>query len=313
MMSEVDVATKSVHRLSDQNDNDDDDDGINRSSPESKEERALQIQRVLLAEQDWFQNLEVIETFTKLENILREICKRMNLSAKVDSSVKLEAENPTAEKFSLVQRTGAEVLKCLVTLLGESIIQTEVVIKYPKMPGGIYRGTAQPDVQWKLQQMQDADNYYIQALSMLVHGLKWIKEIPADDIGKISSIVITTVAKITSLIGHARSTLYMPEKRTLLELCNSPITRCFSPPLPPDLVFSYYISANRLVCAAYQVTPKTTGSGSQGLIVTLAECLLPQLVDVLVSTDRALNVAQQFSYNMCMLRERINTYSHICS
>lgn len=41
-------------------------------------------------------------------------------------------------------------------------------MKYPKMPGGIYRGTAQPDVQWKLQQMQDADNYYAQALSMLV-------------------------------------------------------------------------------------------------------------------------------------------------
>lgn len=54
-------------------------------------------------------------------------------------------------------------------------------------------------------------------------------------------------------------------------------------------------------------------SGVQGLTVTLADCLLPQLVDVLFLTDRALNIAQQFSYNMCMLKERINTYNYICS
>lgn len=41
-------------------------------------------------------------------------------------------------------------------------------MKYPKMPGGVYRGVAQPDVQWKLQQIQDANNYYVQTLSMLV-------------------------------------------------------------------------------------------------------------------------------------------------
>lgn len=52
----------------------------------------------------------------------------------------------------------------------------------------------------------------------------------------------------------------MPEKRTLSELCNSTITRCFNPPLPPDLVFSYYIVENRLVCAAYQVTSKAGGT-----------------------------------------------------
>lgn len=62
------------------------------------------------------------------------------------------------------------------------------------------------------------------------------------------------------MIGQARSILCMPEKRTLLELCNSTVTRCFNPPLPPDLVFSYYINASRLVCAAYQVTPKTSGA-----------------------------------------------------
>lgn len=71
--------------------------------------------------------------------------------------------------------------------------------------------------------MQDADNYYAQALSMLVQvsplcpnfhffalykkrsfkwlaailqELKWIKLIPSDSIGKMASNVITTVAKV---------------------------------------------------------------------------------------------------------------------
>ncbi|VDM19814.1 unnamed protein product [Wuchereria bancrofti] len=312
-MGEADIVTETVHRQLDQGDDDDDGDGnddINRSSPESRRKQALLIQRGLLAEQHWFQNLEVVEIFMKLENILRAICKRMNLSAKMDSSVKLGVGNRTTEKLSLVQRTGAEVFKCSVMLLGESVIQTEVIIKHPKMPGGVYRGVAQPEVQWKLQQMQDADNYYVQALSMLIQKLKWIRHVPPDDISKMSSTVTTVVAKITNLIGQARLTLCMPGKRTLLELCNTAITRCFNPPLPPDLVFSYYISANRLVCAAYQVTPKT--NGAQGLTVTVADCLLSQLVDVLYLTDRAVNVAQQFNCSMCMLKERINAYNHIC-
>ncbi|VIO91361.1 Uncharacterized protein BM_BM4645 [Brugia malayi] len=287
-MSKADFVTETVHRQVAQGDDDGDgNDDIHRSSPESRRRRALLIQHGLLAEQHWFQNLEIVEIF-----------------------MKLEIENPTTEKLSLVQRTGAEVFKCSVTLLGESVIQTEVIIKHPKMPGGVYRGVAQPDVQWKLQQMQDADNYYVQALSMIIQKLKWIRHVPPDDISKMSSTATTIIAKITNLIGQARLTLCMPGKRTLLELCNTAITRCFNPPLPPDLVFSYYISANRLVCAAYQVTPKT--NGAQGLTVTVADCLLSQLVDVLYLTDRALNVAQQFNCNMCMLKEQINTYNHIC-
>ncbi|EJW78115.1 hypothetical protein WUBG_10977 [Wuchereria bancrofti] len=201
-MGEADIVTETVHRQLDQGDDDDDGDGnddINRSSPESRRKQALLIQRGLLAEQHWFQNLEVVEIFMKLENILRAICKRMNLSAKMDSSVKLGVGNRTTEKLSLVQRTGAEVFKCSVMLLGESVIQTEVIIKHPKMPGGVYRGVAQPEVQWKLQQMQDADNYYVQALSMLIQKLKWIRHVPPDDISKMSSTVTTVVAKVQSV------------------------------------------------------------------------------------------------------------------
>lgn len=41
-------------------------------------------------------------------------------------------------------------------------------MKYAKAPGGIFRSTAQPDVQWKLQQLQDAGNYCAQALMTVI-------------------------------------------------------------------------------------------------------------------------------------------------
>lgn len=65
-MSKVDAAIEIICPQSNQNDNDNDDDEIDRSIPESKEERVLLIQRVLLAEQHWFQNLEVANIFMKV-------------------------------------------------------------------------------------------------------------------------------------------------------------------------------------------------------------------------------------------------------
>lgn len=59
-MSEENIAIETIYQQSDQ------DDGMDRSNPESKEERALLIQRNLLAEQHWFQNLEVTEIFMKV-------------------------------------------------------------------------------------------------------------------------------------------------------------------------------------------------------------------------------------------------------
>lgn len=50
----------------------------------------------------------------------------MNLSQEVGLSIRPKAGNPTAEKLSLMQRTGTEVFKCSVMLLRENVIQTEV-------------------------------------------------------------------------------------------------------------------------------------------------------------------------------------------
>ncbi|VDM44776.1 unnamed protein product [Toxocara canis] len=103
-----------------------------------------------------------------MEGILRDCCRRMHLTNKVDPSVKLDARSATTERIQLVQRNGGDTLKVNVALLGDSVILTEVTMKYAKAPGGLFRSTAQPDVQWKLQQLQDTGNYCAQALATVI-------------------------------------------------------------------------------------------------------------------------------------------------
>lgn len=75
-MSEENIAIETIYQQSDQ------DDGMDRSNAESKEERALLIQRNLLAEQHWFQNLEVTEIFMKV--FLKGFAVDDSRSARID-------------------------------------------------------------------------------------------------------------------------------------------------------------------------------------------------------------------------------------
>ncbi|RCN24613.1 hypothetical protein ANCCAN_29689 [Ancylostoma caninum] len=61
---------------------------------------------------------------------------------------------PLAERHFLSAKHGGDALKATVTLLGDNVIQAEVAVKHAKSAGGMFRAVAQPDVQWKLQQLQ---------------------------------------------------------------------------------------------------------------------------------------------------------------
>uniref|UniRef100_A0A915BXP6 Uncharacterized protein n=2 Tax=Parascaris univalens TaxID=6257 RepID=A0A915BXP6_PARUN len=263
---------------------------------------------VLLSEEAWLQKTCASPSFTTLERILRDCCRLLHLTNKLDSSVKLDAQNPTTERLQLVQRSGGETLKVSVAMLGDAIILTEVTMKYAKAPGGIFRSRAQPDVQWKLQQLQDAGNYCAQALMTAIKAMEYVNKLYAEknawtlESGDALNAIVSTVI---NLVGQARSSLCLPHKRTLVELCNFPPTRCFNPPLPPDLVFSYYIASTRIVCAAYLITSKP--NGAQGLAITQAECQLPQLVELLSLLTRALNVAQELRGALSMFETHIRS------
>lgn len=100
---------------------------------------------------------------------MRECCKKLNVANKVeDRSSNPRLSQAQTEKYTLVPRSGQDTLKATVTLLGENIVNTEINLKYAKAPGGTFRSTANPDVQWKLQQLQDASNHCTKALQIVL-------------------------------------------------------------------------------------------------------------------------------------------------
>lgn len=101
-----------------------------------------------------------------MEHLLRECCKRLNTMHKFDGITPKATQIPT-EKFTLVPRSGQENLNASVTLHGDNIVHTEVHLKYSKSALGYYRAIANPDIQWKLQQLQDAANQCVVALKAL--------------------------------------------------------------------------------------------------------------------------------------------------
>ncbi|KHJ75596.1 hypothetical protein OESDEN_13880 [Oesophagostomum dentatum] len=100
-------------------------------------------------------------------------------------------------------------------------------------------------------------------------------------------------------MGHVNSEFFC---RSLLELCHFPPTRRFNPPLPQDQLLSFYISSCRLVCASYHMVPKQ--SAPQGLSITMAECQLPYLEEVLQQLNLAQTHIERLIGNLEMCRPR---------
>ncbi|PAV85881.1 hypothetical protein WR25_09132 [Diploscapter pachys] len=243
----------------------------------SAEEITKAADRNLQSEYVWLQSIQGPKTFHEVLMCLRECCKKLHLGHKCDRRLQVPITQSVSEKYGLIGKHGGDSLKATVTLLGDNVIQAEVAIKHLKAPGGVFRAVAQPDVQWKLQQIQDLGNHIAKATTILCemeHQMKQFHESGKFDLSS-GPLILSEARTVKELIASARNAILLPRKRTLLELCNFPPTRRFVPPLPQDLLLSFYISSCRLVCASYQIPPKAVNA--QGLVITMAECQLTHL------------------------------------
>uniref|UniRef100_A0A1I7THI9 Protein rogdi n=1 Tax=Caenorhabditis tropicalis TaxID=1561998 RepID=A0A1I7THI9_9PELO len=255
------------------------------ASPNPQDERD-QIKANREFENLWIQRNDVETTLRSALNHLKSCCVILNLSAKCDERLQVSMSHGTTEKYQLMSRTGSsDSLKAAVTLLDDNVIQAEVTIKYPKAGGGFFRAVAQPDVQWKLQQLQDLGNHISR---VTYNGDGGEKDHFNSTTGK---RILEELKSTMNEISLARNSIMLPRKRSLLELCYFPPTRKFNPPLPQDQLISFYISCCRLVCASYQMVPKTVHP--QGLSVFMAESQLPHLDDVIKHLNIVMNIVQK--------------------
>uniref|UniRef100_A0A0N5A9U0 DHC_N1 domain-containing protein n=1 Tax=Syphacia muris TaxID=451379 RepID=A0A0N5A9U0_9BILA len=286
------------------------DGGTNISSAVDDDDNKVRREiEALVLEQKWLKIYNTEHAFLKLQKILVDCCRHLHVSNKLYPFLDPGSKPASSEQLQLKQRNGMDNLKATIVLVGENIIQSEVSLKYPKAPGGVLKTCAQPEVQWKLQQLQDARNFCCMAMNTINKGLELVKEQSRDGNGKVRKLndqmgnqLSMVVGVVSDCILRACSTICLPRKRTLLELCNFPPTKCFKPPLPPDLVFSYYVASTKVICAAYQVTSK-----QNDVTKTLASCELPLLVKFLSLLEQAIEVVRELRCNFSAFDAHINS------
>lgn len=111
----------------------------------------------------------------QLELLLRDTCERLKVGNKVENNDSNQSRLHQQEKYTLLPSNNQESLKATVTLLDENIIQSEISLKYPKIPGGVFRSVANPNVQWKIQQLQDTGNLVAHALQVILKVVFHVK------------------------------------------------------------------------------------------------------------------------------------------
>uniref|UniRef100_A0A1I7X2Z5 KH_dom_type_1 domain-containing protein n=1 Tax=Heterorhabditis bacteriophora TaxID=37862 RepID=A0A1I7X2Z5_HETBA len=163
----------------------------------------------------WIQSTRAQKTFQSALTCLRECCIRLHLGHKCDSRLGVPLSQPLSERQFLIGKHGGDNLKATVTLLGDNVIQAEVVIKHAKTAGGVFRAVAQPDIQWKLQQLQDLGNHISRATVALCDLERHMKDLGANGQFGLESgeLILCSARSIKEEITAARSAILLPRKR----------------------------------------------------------------------------------------------------
>uniref|UniRef100_A0A915KBG2 Uncharacterized protein n=1 Tax=Romanomermis culicivorax TaxID=13658 RepID=A0A915KBG2_ROMCU len=162
----------------------------------------------------------------------------------------------------------------------------DATIKYPKAAGHFYRAIAQPDVQWKMHQIQDLSDYILKTLTVVQSGLEIFKCDQPD-----GRQISTYLDNIITNLHYGRSSVMLPKKKSISELQENRINKCFNPALPPDLLLSFYISSAKLICAAYHV--QNLGAAGRSFNVYQGECVVTWLHEIMTYVNSALQLCQQ--------------------
>ncbi|KAL3070158.1 hypothetical protein niasHS_016867 [Heterodera schachtii] len=298
-----------------------------------KDEKANLKSVNFLVEAKWFHRVKANATFDQLQHLLVDCCCRLNALNKLNCVAELAPQKSSSssmaklstEKFVLHSRLDQDSLSAVVTLSGERVVQAEVSLKYAKSASGFYRATAQPEFHWKMQQLMDAANSTVRALHTLCQARKKYNECVQKGCGAAAAAVSETdlhqfifsvFNAIKADIKRGRLALTLPKKKSLVELCNFHPIKSFVPPLPHDILLSFYISSAKIVCAAYQVASAQAGTAPNGarrgmpttvsattmaqqqtVTIFQAECLVPRLVEIVHLLGTAFAIVHDFTAN----------------
>ncbi|GMT19590.1 hypothetical protein PFISCL1PPCAC_10887, partial [Pristionchus fissidentatus] len=258
----------------------------------------------------WLQQVRAIKVLDRVMSSVRAVGRQLYLGGKMDSRFGVESEEPKTLRLELFQLIDGkqinEKMKAVVSLLADNVIQFEITFKHSKSPGGFYRGVAQPQVQWKLAQLQEFGNYIGRASFILAECNERAKMIFADKQWdkNAGALIHQSLIDARNALVSANLAVQIPRKRGLKELYNFVPTKKFNPPLPGDKAVSVYMSGPRVFCAVYTV-PLDKNAKDQTIQSVLIEAAVPGMPQILSRLTSSLRTLQEFLNELEALKSRI--------
>ncbi|GMR42806.1 hypothetical protein PMAYCL1PPCAC_13001, partial [Pristionchus mayeri] len=255
----------------------------------------------------WLQQVRTMQVLERVMSSVRAVGRQLFLGNKMDSRFGVEQEEAKTLRLELIDGKHVnDKMKAVVSLLADNVIQFEITFKHSKSPGGFYRGVAQPQVQWKLAQLQEFGNYIGRASFLLAEcndrakvifaNKKWDKAAGA--------LIHQSLVEARNALVAANLAVQIPRKRGLKELYNFVPTKKFNPPLPGDKAVSVYMSGPRVFCAVYTV-PLDKSAKDQTIQSVLIEAIVPGMPQILARLTSSLRTLQEFLNELEALKSRI--------
>ncbi|KFD57594.1 hypothetical protein M514_01697 [Trichuris suis] len=240
-----------------------------------------------------FLRKESLIYFRKLELILQGCCAKLPTRNRFNES----ASALLPEKFNMTDSTG-ESLKCSFTLVGDNVAKAEITVRHPKLPSHFYRAVVQPDIQWKLQQVQDLGNYVLLAMEMLRYGMLTLQNCNDNELSVEKLFWVTK--SIRNYLFAARDVfVYAPKKGPFSQIHDERLKKCFVPSPPADLMFNLYISSSKLNFNV--IYSPAQPSEKDSLQVYECECHVPWFADLIYIVTSAIQLTQLFTEKVSTL------------
>ncbi|GMS89784.1 hypothetical protein PENTCL1PPCAC_11959, partial [Pristionchus entomophagus] len=258
----------------------------------------------------WLQQVRTMQVLERVMSSVRAVGRQLFLGNKMDPRFGVQQEEAKTLRLELLQLIDGkhvnDKMKAVVSLLADNVIQFEITFKHSKSPGGFYRGVAQPQVQWKLAQLQEFGNYIGRASFLLAecnerakiifNNKKWDKAAGV--------LIHQSLLEARNALVSANLAVQIPRKRGLKELYNFVPTKKFNPPLPGDKAVSVYMSGPRVFCAVYTV-PLDKNAKDQTIQSVLIEAIVPGMPQILARLTSSLRTLQEFLNELEALKSRI--------
>ncbi|KAA3682353.1 structural maintenance of chromosome 1 [Paragonimus westermani] len=225
-----------------------------------------------------------------LSNALCIIDIEANLLQRVESFLavchdKLKTQSlqlNTADRLLLGSQTSSSHLRATVLLYGDLIYEAELKAIRPNASSYhavIKDGMGSP---YKLQQIQDCHNYATKSLNTLRSALETTS---AEELSANRQFLL----ELLRAIRDAINSLTQPPRKTVEEHMTNPCRKCFHPPVPKDVVLSFFLRGPVLVFASYALV--YNGQDKRWEIVgrMSVDSLIPRLQEVLQSLHVALD------------------------